>query len=509
LNFLKAIKEKEIIKKSALTNLDNISEANTQAAEGKLSDYIVALQGYFRKQEDNFIDYFVKHRKKLSKIKPVNLDKLTGDKKPKNKLLQSFIDSYDFRKQEDDLLTILKFIHHNTTPHGVTNAITLINQVAKIKGYKKRKKTITEKVIRLFKIDIADTVEYANSPQFAADAQSYIQNNYDEFLSGAKEISKNINSETSSLIYNQLYEGIEKLESMDDLAVRVGNVYDGCSQSRALMIARTETLRSFNTSTIDSYKVAKIKKAQILIANDERTCEICLGLSGLIMPVDEARSCLPVHPRCRCTWIVVIGEPILAEPKLADVQNVIRDNPKIPIAEFIKVPKMPSRSNLDKALVKLEEKIKNKGIEKAYVLNENGDILLVKQGTSMDVSFTKKEIGKIKNHILTHNHPGNGHSFSFNDLNFASDMNLKEIRAISHTYNYKYSMKPKLGKNWPLGDDLIAEFKFQQDKLFEKYMGQVYDKTKKISWREASEMLSNKINENIAKKFDLIYTRKI
>jgi len=273
-----------------LVALSNEAEATTQAAEEKLSDYIVALQGYFRKQEDDFTTYFVKNRKKLSKIKPVNPDKLTGDKKPKNKALQDFVNGYNFASQEEDLLTILKFIHHNTIFFGITNAITLINQVAKIKGKPKKKS--------FFKYDIEDAVTYANSPQFAADAQSYITSNYDDFLVGAKEISKNIDSETSALIYDELYKGIEELESMDDLAVRVGNVYDGCSQSRALTIARTETLRSFNTSTIDSYKVAKIKKAQMLVANDEMTCNICLGLSGMIMPIDEARSCLPMHPRC-------------------------------------------------------------------------------------------------------------------------------------------------------------------------------------------------------------------
>lgn len=289
------------IKTKPLTSLANEAEITTQAAEEKLADYIVALQGYFRKQEDDFTAYFVKNKNRLSKIR---LAGELGGIGLVSKLLLDFVNGYDFRKYEDDLLTILKFIHHNTTPFGIQNAVALLNQVAKIKGVS-RKKGIFE---RLFKYDITDAVTYANSPQFAADAQSFITSNYDDFLVGAKEISKNIDSKTSALIYDQLYEGVEKLESMDDLAVRVGNVYDGCSQSRALMIARTETLRSFNTATIDSYKVAKIKKAQILVSNDELICDICLPLGGLIMPIDEARSCLPMHPRCRC--LIVYRVPV-------------------------------------------------------------------------------------------------------------------------------------------------------------------------------------------------------
>jgi len=278
-----------------LTILDNIAEETTQKVEEKLPEYIIALQGYFRKQEDDFTTYLAKNNKKLSGIKPLNIPKDTPIKnRPINKPLETFVNGYDWYKQEEDLLSILKYINHNTVPFGIENAIALLNQQAKMTKKPKKKNFFK----RLFKYDIQDAVTYANTPQFAADAQAYVTTNYDDFLVGAKEISKNIDSETSALIYNQLYEGIEELESMDDLAVRVGNVYDGCSQSRALMIARTETMRSFNTSTIDSYKVAKIKKAQILIANDERTCDICMPLAGLIMSVDEARSCLPLHPRC-------------------------------------------------------------------------------------------------------------------------------------------------------------------------------------------------------------------
>ena len=282
-----------------MTNLDklaNNAEATTLAAEEKLPDYIIALQGYFRQQEDDFTTYYVKNAKRLLRVKPVNPDKLTGDNKPLNKPLLAIIDAYNWRKEKEDLLTILKFINYNTTPFGISNAVSLLNQQAKIKG-KPEKKNFFEK---LFKYDIQDAVMYANTPQFAADAQAYITSNYNEFLTGAKQISKNIDSYTSELIYNQLYEGVENLEGIGKLAVRVGNVFDGCSQQRAITIARTETLRSFNTATIDSYKVAKIKYAQILIANDERTCNICLHLSGLVMPVDQARSSLPVHPKCRC-----------------------------------------------------------------------------------------------------------------------------------------------------------------------------------------------------------------
>ena len=282
---------------SNLTILDNTADATVQAAEVKLSDYIVALQGYFRDQENDFTDYFVKYRDRLSRIKPLNISEdLPIKDRPLNRPLQSYIDGFNWRKKEDDLLTILKYIQQSTVPFGIENAITLLNQVAKIQGKSKKKNWFE----RLFKYDINDAVIYANSPKFAVDAQTYISSNYDDFLTGAKQISKNIDSVTSELIYKELYTGIQELESIPKLATRVGKVFDGCSQDRAVMIARTETMRSFNTSTIDSYQVAGIKQAQILIANDERTCDICMPLSGLVLPLDQARSSLPQHPDCQC-----------------------------------------------------------------------------------------------------------------------------------------------------------------------------------------------------------------
>lgn len=291
-----------MVKTKPLTSLANEIELTTQVAEGNLADYIIALQGYFREQEDSFINYFIKKSKELSKIKPVNPDKETGIKTPANRKLHSFIKGFDWGRKSEDLISILKYINYNTTPFGIDNAVTIINRVAKIKERKE-------------KASLSGIVEYANTPRFAVDTRDYILKQRTQFLREAAQISKNIDWQTSNRIYWQLYKGVENLESIRDMSVRVADVFDGCTQNRAVMIARTETLRSFNTATIDSYKMAGIANAQFIVAQDERTCDTCLSLSGLIVPVSEARGSLPIHPQCRCTWIAVIGRPLIAEPQ--------------------------------------------------------------------------------------------------------------------------------------------------------------------------------------------------
>ncbi len=290
-------------KTKPLTSLANEVEGTTQAAESQLADYIIALQGYFRDQEDNFTDYFIEHQKELSEIKPIPSDETISTvihRNPINKKIYSFVKDFNWEQKKEDLISILKYINYNTTPFGITNAITIINKVTKIKEAGKKAKL---------------SIEYVNSPQFAVDVRDHILKQRTQFLREVAQISKNIDSETSNKIYWQLYKGVENMESIRDLSVRIADVFDNCTQERALMIARTETLRSFNTATIDSYKLAGISFAQFIVALDERTCDNCLALKGLVVPVDEARGSLPLHPRCRCTWIPVIGEPLLEQPQ--------------------------------------------------------------------------------------------------------------------------------------------------------------------------------------------------
>lgn len=97
--------------------------------------------------------------------------------------------------------------------------------------------------------------------------------------------------------------------------------------------------RKSNNSIIESYEEADIKYAQILSAKGKdkynRTCNDCLSLHGLVVPVNKARDILPLHKECRCTWIVVIGKPILPEPDKEVVRSVVRNNPGISIAKII------------------------------------------------------------------------------------------------------------------------------------------------------------------------------
>ena len=83
----------------------------------------------------------------------------------------------------------------------------------------------------------------------------------------------------------------------------------GMGLDRALLIARTEMLRSYRQASLDQYKAAGVvTKYMRRCANDERSCVECLAEDGMIMDTDAL---FDSHPDCRCFVIPILeGEPL-------------------------------------------------------------------------------------------------------------------------------------------------------------------------------------------------------
>ncbi|MDQ0175999.1 minor capsid protein [Bacillus chungangensis] len=79
------------------------------------------------------------------------------------------------------------------------------------------------------------------------------------------------------------------------------------SYSNAARIVRTETSNIVTEGTIDGYKASGVvKKYEFLATMDERTCEICGPLDGMVFKLSEKQigvNASPLHPNCRCTTV--------------------------------------------------------------------------------------------------------------------------------------------------------------------------------------------------------------
>lgn len=141
------------------------------------------------------------------------------------------------------------------------------------------------------------------------------------------------------------------------------------------------------------------------------------------------------------------------------------------------VPANYKGENLDKPLVKGDKNVfiqKKKTIEKSILkatgnkremgvlMDSKGNELFRKKGTKSHVNITKKDLSNIdtKNTIFTHNHP-NSLSFSLNDILFAGELGLKEIRAIapnSSLGSVVFKIRPKAGVGWPNSGKIRSAF---------------------------------------------------
>lgn len=109
--------------------------------------------------------------------------------------------------------------------------------------------------------------------------------------------------------------GQEGGETMDQIASRVGGLFDGqMGEAKALTIARTETIRSSNMGALDTYLQAGVERKQ-WSADGAGTCEICQGLDGIQVRIDGGFEtdggkvdAPPAHPNCRCSILPVLSE---------------------------------------------------------------------------------------------------------------------------------------------------------------------------------------------------------
>ena len=98
-------------------------------------------------------------------------------------------------------------------------------------------------------------------------------------------------------LYDQGLKGKAYLKKYD-------KYYNRLQRDRSEMIARTEVNRSANEGYLESLEGTRYEEVELSSAAD--ACSLCLDLAGRKYTRSEASGVLPVHPNCRCHWIVVI-----------------------------------------------------------------------------------------------------------------------------------------------------------------------------------------------------------
>lgn len=164
--------------------------------------------------------------------------------------------------------------------------------------------------------------------------------------------------------------------------------------------------------------------------------------------------------------------------------------------------KRAARSELKKD----EESLSWREKETAVIYDSNGKYLFTKRGDERSVSFTKSEIKKMKNCIVSHNHPS-GASFSLADWTVFKRAKLQELRAIGEDKVYYIRVGEKAEQLWNMPDDDFIELYEDIRKKIRKEYHNLY-KSGKINKKERLLLSSDEYNRIIAEKVGVKYGKE-
>lgn len=120
--------------------------------------------------------------------------------------------------------------------------------------------------------------------------------------------------QTQSVInYRTLLGDKEKFPKLTatDIDRKVQRYTDKTHRRRMNDIARTETAHAQNVGYCQGLMENGVTEVELSAAPG--ACEECAALNGQKYPVEEGKDIIPVHPRCRCAMLPVIGETTMTE----------------------------------------------------------------------------------------------------------------------------------------------------------------------------------------------------
>ncbi len=254
------------------------------------------------------------------------------------------------------------------------------------------------------------------SPMFDMSADEVV--NFLESL-GIQFVSE-VNATTRAALIAEISEGIRAGESTDQLKRRVQDVYETLRGYRAEVISRTETLRSLNFATIESYKQSGVVEGkEWLTALDEKVRDAHRAVDGKVVPLNEPfivggeRMMQPGDPsasvsntvQCRCTLIPVTSVKWMA------MQAVARSKKKLQTEELMElVAKKVAQKQLQKQqaqvevqkqeVVKLKEEVGKLVEERQEILDQNKQVISERIRESLETQEKQAQQKRVENEVI-------------------------------------------------------------------------------------------------------------
>ena len=174
---------------------------------------------------------------------------------------------------------------------------------------------------------------------------------------------------------------------------------------------------------------------------------------------------------------------------------------------------------LTKQISDIEANIReNKTFETAVVVDLKGNAVVDKRGGHTQVGFTIAEVAKMKDCILTHNHPRGweytekelgriGNSFSIADIKLAINGDVMEMRAVTPVYTF--SMK-RPGNGWGISaKEMELIYNREQNNLYNEFSDRIQKGTLDITHAQAMHyhLLWKKISKDLGWEYRKMKTK--
>lgn len=140
---------------------------------------------------------------------------------------------------------------------------------------------------------------------------------------------KDVSEELRGHVADSIFQGVMQGESIPEITDRIKDIPDFeplpgtnlTAKQRAMLIARTETMRAENTGALNNYKQYGVEYVEIIPGPN--ACNDCIDFAEEYNPLklEEAEGVLPLHPNCGCVYGPVLDEDLLDEP-LEDFDSV-------------------------------------------------------------------------------------------------------------------------------------------------------------------------------------------
>lgn len=271
--------------------------------------------------------------------------------------------------------------------------------------------------------------------------------------------------------------------------------------------------------------IEDFEKYKLSPVGDGKVCNTCSDVAKEVFDIKDRTPGVnfpPLHPWCRCTFTIEVEDwdkwmdDYEAKHSNGQSETVMRKFDDQVVAseedERLNTGNLKLSDSTDKwakeakrELLKSEKSLRYRDKETMEVYGPKGKFIMAKRGGTDSVRLSPLDYPKLKNAVVTHNHPSEG-SFSYKDIRFLKNMPISELRVSTVECVY-YIRKPK---KWPddikTSQQLESAIKKIRKELRPKYE-QMYNNGE-VTKVQRHKMYSAEVNKIFAERYGFDYGRE-